>query len=113
MRISIKKLFFRGLGVLDSLAGRFRLKPRCICRLDTNLTKHMGNTVLFSLSSRDYTRLRETGLHVCEIRNCAMAKDNLNCGECDVYPCGKISKFHEMVPEAKITLDVIHEERKK
>jgi len=49
---------------------------------------------------------------VCEIRKCVMDKDLFNCAECDVYPCSNISKFHEMVPEAKVTLDVIHEERK-
>ena len=48
---------------------------------------------------------------VCDMRNCALGKDLMNCGECGVYPCEIISKFHEMVPEAKVTLDVVHEEK--
>ena len=47
---------------------------------------------------------------VCEIRKCAREKEILNCAYCDDYACEKLEKFFKMAPEAKITLDVIHEE---
>jgi len=42
---------------------------------------------------------------VCEIRKCAQEKDVKNCAYCDDYTCEKLSKFFEMAPEAKITLN--------
>ena len=56
--------------------------------------------------------LEETGRHIghcyeCEIRKCTKDKGILNCAYCDEYGCEKITKFHEMVPEAKNELDSI------
>ncbi len=44
---------------------------------------------------------------VCEIRKCAQEKGLKNCAYCSEYPCEKLSKFFQMAPEAKRTLDEI------
>jgi len=44
---------------------------------------------------------------VCEIRKCAQEKGIKNCAYCDDYTCEKLSKFFEMAPETKITLEEI------
>ena len=43
--------------------------------------------------------------NVCEIRICANGKGHVNCAHCPEYACGKLTKFFEMVPDAKTTLD--------
>ena len=43
----------------------------------------------------------------CEIRKCGLTKNIQNCGYCIDYPCGKITEFHKLVPEAKKVLDKI------
>ena len=45
--------------------------------------------------------------NVCEIRLCGKEKGILNCAFCDTYACEKLSKFFEMVPDAKGVLDGI------
>ena len=47
---------------------------------------------------------------VCEIRKCADDKEVKNCAYCDDYPCDKVKRFHEHVPEAKINLENIRKE---
>jgi hypothetical protein len=43
----------------------------------------------------------------CEVRKCGMTKGVENCAHCDDYACEKLTKFVEMVPAAKNTLDEI------
>ncbi|MFO7882028.1 MAG: DUF3795 domain-containing protein [Kosmotogaceae bacterium] len=43
----------------------------------------------------------------CEIRLCGIKREVNNCGECDDYPCDKLSKPFEMNPENKNRLDRI------
>ena len=45
----------------------------------------------------------------CEFRKCGMGKDVENCAHCDEYACEKLTKFFEMVPAAKATLDEIRQ----
>ncbi len=52
------------------------------------------------------------GLHighcdVCEIRKCGLEKGVANCAHCGDYACEKLTKFFEMVPAAKATLEEI------
>lgn len=47
---------------------------------------------------------------VCEIRKCAMEKNAKNCAACENYICEKLNLFFNMVPEAKITLDSLHDQ---
>lgn len=42
---------------------------------------------------------------ICEIRKCGKGKGVLNCGYCDDYGCEKLTKWFEMVPDAKNTLE--------
>lgn len=42
---------------------------------------------------------------VCEIRKCGKEKKVKNCAYCEDYACDKLTKFFEMAPEAKTTLD--------
>ena len=44
---------------------------------------------------------------VCEIRKCGIEKEIINCAYCDDYGCERLTKFFEMVPDAKKTLDGI------
>jgi len=44
---------------------------------------------------------------VCEIRACGREKTVVNCAYCDDYGCEKLTKFLDMVPEAKNTLEEI------
>ena len=46
---------------------------------------------------------------VCEFRLCAIEKGLNHCGECDEYPCEKLSIFHENLPMAKLILDETRE----
>jgi hypothetical protein len=46
---------------------------------------------------------------VCEIRKCGMDREVLNCAHCDEYACEKLTKFFDMVPDAKKTLDEIRQ----
>jgi hypothetical protein len=48
----------------------------------------------------------------CEYRACGQKKKVKNCGRCGEYPCAKIAKFHEMVPDAKVRLDKEKAKRK-
>jgi hypothetical protein len=43
----------------------------------------------------------------CEIRKCGVGREVSNCGHCEDYACEKLTKFFEMVPPAKATLDEI------
>jgi hypothetical protein len=45
--------------------------------------------------------------NVCEIRLCGKEKGIPNCASCDIYVCEKLSKFFEVVPDAKEVLDGI------
>lgn len=54
-----------------------------------------------------------SGLHFCEcahcdVRTCVLEHGLANCGECDAYPCERITRFIDMVPKVKATLDAIH-----
>ncbi len=42
---------------------------------------------------------------VCEVRQCAGARGVLNCYVCLDYPCDKIGRLHQYLPEAKKTLE--------
>ena len=44
---------------------------------------------------------------VCEIRACSRERGLINCAVCDDYGCEKLTKFHDMVPEARENLDRI------
>jgi hypothetical protein len=44
---------------------------------------------------------------VCEIRQCGLDRQVMNCAHCDEYACDKLTKFLDMVPEAKSTLENI------
>ena len=44
---------------------------------------------------------------VCEIRKCGQEKQVTNCAYCDDYACEKLTKFLDMVPRAKNTLEEI------
>jgi len=46
--------------------------------------------------------------NVCEIRKCGKEKGVMNCGYCDVYPCGKIDFIFSNGPDAKNRLDIIN-----
>jgi hypothetical protein len=43
----------------------------------------------------------------CPYRLCAKEKGLTNCGQCEQYPCEKIAKFHEHVPQAKQNCDLV------
>ena len=45
--------------------------------------------------------------NTCEFRKCASSKEVENCAHCDEYACEMLSKFFEMVPDAKKTLEEI------
>lgn len=47
---------------------------------------------------------------VCEIRKCGGERQVVNCAYCEDYGCEKLTKFLEMVPEAKNTLEEIRKE---
>ena len=55
----------------------------------------------------------EEGIHFshcfkCEIRKCCQDKNIENCAFCDEFPCKIISDFFKYVPDAKTTLEKIH-----
>ena len=45
--------------------------------------------------------------NVCEIRKCGLERSVVNCAHCSDYACDKLTKFLEMVPDAKSRLDGI------
>jgi hypothetical protein len=45
--------------------------------------------------------------NICKIRKCAREKVVANCAHCDSYACETLSKFFQLVPEAKTRLDRI------
>ena len=45
----------------------------------------------------------------CEIRKCGMAKQVDNCAHCADYACEKLTKFFDMVPAARTTLEEIRQ----
>ncbi len=47
--------------------------------------------------------------HVCEIRKCGKEKQLVNCSYCDQYGCEKLTKFWNMAPHAKATLEKLRE----
>jgi hypothetical protein len=46
---------------------------------------------------------------VCEIRKCGQEKQVMNCAYCDDYDCEKLTKFLDMVPEARSKLEKIRQ----
>jgi hypothetical protein len=46
---------------------------------------------------------------VCEIRSCAGEKEVVNCAYCGDYGCDKLTKIHDMAPEAKNKLEEIRQ----
>jgi hypothetical protein len=52
-------------------------------------------------------------VHECPLRKCAKEKNVVNCAYCADYVCVELSKFYQMVPEAKQTLDIIKKGVKK
>ena len=48
---------------------------------------------------------------VCEIRACSRDRGLSSCAVCDDYGCEKLTKFHDMAPEAKKTLERIRADR--
>jgi len=44
---------------------------------------------------------------VCEIRKCGQEIRVKNCAYCDGYPCEKLNKFFDMVPDARLTLEEV------
>ena len=42
---------------------------------------------------------------VCEVRQCARERGLLNCYVCLDYPCARIARLHQYLPEAKKTLE--------
>jgi hypothetical protein len=46
----------------------------------------------------------------CGMRKCAAERGLENCGHCEDYACEQLSKFFEMVPAAKETLDELRKE---
>jgi hypothetical protein len=45
--------------------------------------------------------------NICEIRKCGKQKQVVNCAYCDDYGCEKLTKFTNMAPEAKASLEKI------
>ena len=45
--------------------------------------------------------------NVCEIRQCGLEKKVANCAHCGDYACDRLTKFFEMVPDAKTRLDAV------
>lgn len=43
----------------------------------------------------------------CEIRKCGQERGVKNCAYCNDYACEKLSKFFDMAPDAKTTLEEI------
>jgi hypothetical protein len=52
-------------------------------------------------------------VEACTIRKCGMGKGILNCAHCPTYACDQLQKSHQRSPEAKQTLDTIHQELNK
>jgi len=43
----------------------------------------------------------------CPIKKCAQEKGLKNCAYCDEYPCERLNKILDFVPDAKLTLEEI------
>lgn len=48
---------------------------------------------------------------VCPVRKCGQEKNLKNCAYCEEYACENLTKFFEMVSEAKTTLEEIRSSR--
>lgn len=48
-----------------------------------------------------------SGCLTCEIRKCAGMKPIENCAYCSDYPCGRLTEFFSVAPEAQIQLEKI------
>jgi hypothetical protein len=46
---------------------------------------------------------------VCDIRSCAGERELVNCAYCGDYGCEKLTKIHDMVPDAKNKLEEIRQ----
>jgi hypothetical protein len=44
---------------------------------------------------------------ICEVRKCGMDRAVVNCAYCTDYGCEKLTKFHEMAPNAKAGLEEV------
>jgi hypothetical protein len=49
--------------------------------------------------------------NICEIRKCGKQKQVVNCAYCDDYGCEKLTKFTNMAPEAKASLEKIRKKK--
>ena len=61
--------------------------------------------------------LAPTGIKIsycqeCEIRKCSLEKQVENCAHCVDYVCDKLKKWFENAPDAKKTLEEIHQSLK-
>ena len=55
----------------------------------------------------DTGRLSSYAREICEIRKCALTRKVDNCAHCEDYPCEALTKFFEMAPEAKTSLEEV------
>ncbi|MBU1009271.1 MAG: DUF3795 domain-containing protein [Bacteroidetes bacterium] len=44
----------------------------------------------------------------CDVRQCVMKKNLLNCAHCGDYACEKVNRRFKRAPHAKLTLDAIN-----
>lgn len=49
--------------------------------------------------------------NICEIRKCGKQKQVVNCAYCDDYACEKLTKFLNMAPQAKASLEKIRKNK--
>jgi len=49
--------------------------------------------------------------NICEIRKCGKQKQVVNCAYCDDYACEKLTKFLNMAPQAKASLEKIRKKK--
>ena len=49
--------------------------------------------------------------NICEIRKCGKGKKVENCAYCDEYGCEKLTKFLNMAPQAKASLEKIRKHK--
>jgi hypothetical protein len=49
--------------------------------------------------------------NICEIRKCGKQKQVVNCAYCDDYGCEKLTKFLNMAPQAKASLEKIRKKK--
>jgi hypothetical protein len=48
---------------------------------------------------------------ICEIRKCGQDHGVKNCAYCDDYACEKLTRFHNMAPHAKASLEKIRKSK--